>query len=407
MADFYQNGIITTLHNLKQRSLESMEDELREFSKVRPMTLVLPSLFSELEGEALPNIVNHLSKVDYLEEIVIGLDRADAEQYKTAIDFFKPLNQKYTVVWNDGPRMQAIDKKLKEEGLAPAELGKGCNVWYCLGYVLGAGRAEAVGLHDCDILTYDRGLLARLMYPIANPTFNYEFCKGFYARAANGKIHGRVSRLLVTPLIRALKKTLGHNDYLEYIDSFRYPLAGEFSFRTDVINDLRLPSDWGLEIGVLSELNRNYANNRLCQADIADSYDHKHQDLSPEDAAKGLSKMSIDISKALFRKLATNGVVFNTETFRSIKATYFRIALDFIETYYNDAKMNGLKLDIHAEEKAVEMFAKNIIKAGNSFLERPMEKPFMPSWNRVTSAIPSILNDIQDAVAHDMEEFSQ
>ena len=406
MADFHQNGIITTLHNLKQRNLESMEDELREFSKVRPMTLVLPCLYSELEGEALGNIIRHLSRVDYLSEIVIGLDRATEKQFQHALEFFKPLNQDFKILWNDGPRLQAINTLLQSEGLAPQELGKGYNVWYCLGFVLGSGKAEAVGLHDCDILTYDRSLLARLLYPIANPTFNYEFCKGYYARASNGKIHGRVSRLLVTPLIRALKKTLGHYDYLEYIDSFRYPLAGEFSFRTDVINDIRLPSDWGLEIGVLSELNRNYANNRLCQVDIADSYDHKHQELSPEDAEKGLSKMSTDIAKALFRKLATNGVVFNTETFRSIKATYFRIALDFIETYYNDAKMNGLNLDIHAEEKAVEMFAKNIIRAGNNFLEKPMEKPFMPSWNRVTSAIPTVLHEIQDAVAKDMSEFS-
>ncbi|WP_396589112.1 glycosyl transferase [Bermanella sp. R86510] len=405
MADFYQNGIITTLHNLNQRPLEEMEDELRSFAKTRPMTLVLPSLYSELEGKALPNIVKELSKVDYLSEIVIGLDQATEEQYIKALEFFKPLDQKFKVLWNDGPRLREIDAKLQAEGLSPMEAGKGRNVWYCLGYVLASDNAKSVALHDCDILTYERGLLARLIYPVANPAFNYEFCKGFYARVADGNIHGRVSRLLVTPLIRALKKTLGHSDYLDYIDSFRYPLAGEFSFRTDVINDIRIPSDWGLEIGVLSELNRNYANNRLCQADIAETYDHKHQDLSAEDAARGLSKMSIDISKALFRKLATNGVVFNTETFRSIKATYFRIALDFIETYYNDAMMNGLKLDIHAEEKAVEMFAKNILTAGNNFLDNPMEKPFIPSWNRVTSAMPHVLDDIKAAVDADMKSY--
>lgn len=156
---------------------------------------------------------------------------------------------------------------------------------------------------------------------------------------------------------------------------------------------------------MLSELNRNYANNRLCQADIADTYDHKHQILSAEDKEKGLSKMSIDISKALFRKLATNGVVFNTETFRSIKATYYRIALDFVETYYNDAKMNGLSLDIHSEEQAVELFASNIILAGNRFLENPMEKPFIPSWNRVISAMPNVLEQIKNAVEEDMAEY--
>ena len=405
MGDFYQNGLVTTLHNLNQRPLEDMEAELKRFSKTRPMSLVLPSLYSELEGEALPNIVSELSKVDYLSEIVIGLDQATEEQYKKALEFFKPLNQNFKILWNDGPRLRAIDQKLIKEGLSPMEAGKGRNVWFCLGYVLASGKSESVALHDCDILTYDRSLLARLIYPVANPGFNYEFCKGFYARVADGKINGRVSRLLVTPLIRALKRTLGNYDYLDYLDSFRYPLAGEFSFRTDVCTDIRIPSDWGLEIGVLSELNRNYANNRICQADIADVYDHKHQDLSAEDSEKGLSKMSIDISKALFRKLATNGVVFNSETFRSIKATYFRIALDFVETYYNDAVMNGLKLDVHSEEKAVELFALNILEAGERFLRNPMEKPFMPSWNRVTSAIPTILEEMEAAVDADMQEY--
>jgi glucosyl-3-phosphoglycerate synthase len=405
MADFYQNGIVTTLHNLAHRPIEDIESELREFSKKRPMSLILPSLFSELEGDALPNIVKHLKGADYLSEIVIGLDRADEEQYRHALTFFDTLPQHHRVLWNEGPRLQALDAELQELNLAPKELGKGRNVWYCMGYTLASNRSESVALHDCDIVTYDRELLARLIYPVANPRFNYEFCKGFYARVADGKINGRVSRLLVTPLLRALKKVFGEMEYLQFMDSFRYPLAGEFSFRKDVLNDIRIPSDWGLEIGVLSEMHRNYANNRLCQVDIADVYDHKHQDLSPDNDAGGLSKMSIDISKALFRKLATHGKTFNTETFRSIKATYFRIALDFIETYHNDAVMNGLTLDIHAEEKAVELFAQNIMKAGEAFLDKPMETPFIPSWNRVISAKPDILERLYEAVEEDNKEF--
>jgi glucosyl-3-phosphoglycerate synthase len=405
MADFYQNGIVTTLHNLAHRPVEDIESELREFSKKRPMSLILPSLFSELEGDALPNIVKHLKDADYLSEIVIGLDRANEEQYRHALTFFGKLPQHHRVLWNEGPRLQALDAELQELNLAPKELGKGRNVWYCMGYTLASNRSESVALHDCDIVTYDRELLARLIYPVANPRFNYEFCKGFYARVADGKINGRVSRLLVTPLLRALKKVFGEMEYLQFMDSFRYPLAGEFSFRKDVLNDIRIPSDWGLEIGVLSEMHRNYANNRLCQVDIADVYDHKHQELSPDNDAGGLSKMSIDISKALFRKLATHGKTFNTETFRSIKATYFRIALDFIETYHNDAVMNGLTLDIHAEEKAVELFAQNIMKAGEAFLDKPMETPFIPSWNRVISAKPDILERLYEAVEEDNKEF--
>jgi len=152
-------------------------------------------------------------------------------------------------------------------------------------------------------------------------------------------------------------------------------------------------------------MHRNYSNNRLCQVDIADNYDHKHQKLSLEDQSAGLSKMSIDITKALFRKLATQGECFTSETFRSLKATYFRIALDFVETYNNDAIMNGLKMDIHQEEKAVEMFAQNIMKAGKDFLEHPMETPFIPSWSRVQSAMPDVFEQLKEAVELDNEEF--
>ena len=90
--------------------------------------------------------------------------------------------------------------------------------------------------------------------------------------------------------VLSMKLKVAANEYLEYLNSYRYALSGEFSLRTDVLNDIRIPSDWGLEIGVLSEMNRNYANNRICQVDIADKYDHKHQDLSEADASKGLSK---------------------------------------------------------------------------------------------------------------------
>ncbi len=209
MGDFYQNGIVTTLHNLCRRPVDDLEAELMLFRKARPMSLVLPSLYSELEGPALRNIVRELAKVPYLEQIVIGLDRANEQQYRHALGYFAELPQHVRVLWNDGPRLRAIDLALREQGLAPTEQGKGRNVWFCFGYVLASGMSKSVALHDCDILTYNRELVARLIYPVANPAFNYMFCKGYYARVADSKMNGRVSRLLVTPLIRALKKCAG------------------------------------------------------------------------------------------------------------------------------------------------------------------------------------------------------
>ncbi len=404
MGDFFQNGVITTLHNLGDRPLEELEDELRSFRNRNPMALVLPSLYSELQGPALGKIIDELAHADYIDEIIIGLDRANENEFLHARDYFSRLPQRHRVIWNDGPKMRALHERLSNLGLAPSEPGKGRNVWYCFGYFLASGRANTVALHDCDILAYSRALPARLFYPIAHPGFSYKFCKGYYYRAAGGKLNGRVSRLLVTPLIRALQKAFGAgewNAYLEYLDSFRYPLAGEFCMGRDVVKIVRIPSDWGLEIGVLSEVHRNYSWQRICQVDIADAYDHKHQDVSADDKSRGLSRMSIDISKAIFRKMATNGAIFTPELFRTLKAVYYRIALDFVEQYHSDAVMNGMQLDRHSEERTVELFAENLVAAGKRFLENPMETPFIPSWERVSSAIPDFLELLYEAVEVD------
>ena len=97
MSDFFQNGVITNFHNLTGRSTEALESEMVQFARKRKMGLILPSLFSELEGPALSHIVDELAKVPYLEEIVIGLDRADRDQFLFARDFFSRLDRKSVV----------------------------------------------------------------------------------------------------------------------------------------------------------------------------------------------------------------------------------------------------------------------------------------------------------------------
>ena len=409
MGSFYQNGIVANLHDFSygtssEANYEKLENDLMKFSKNNPMELILPCLFSEISGKALPKIVNEINKTKFLNHIVIGLDRANKNQYKEASNFFKNLEIPHSILWNDGPRLMELDKELKDKGLSPKEFGKGRNVWFCIGMTLARGKAESIALHDCDILTYEKSLLAKLFYPVANPVFNFQFCKGYYPRVADGKMNGRVSRLLVFPLLLAMEKTIGRSEYLDFMKSFRYPLAGEFSFRRNLLPRLRIPSDWGLEIGVLSEMQRNHASNRICQVDLAQKYDHKHQDLSENDDNSGLSRMSIDITKALIRKLATQGNIFTLETFRSIKATYYRAALDMIDIYRSDAQMNDLNFDSHIEEKTVELFALNIMKAGESFFENPMETPFIPTWNRVLSAIPDFLDRLELSVELDNAE---
>ena len=406
MGDFSQNGIVSTLHDFKTKSTDEIEKELLEFSKERKMELILPCLYSELEGEALPKIVNEIRKTKYLNHIIIGLDKANETQAKDAWKFFKKLKTDFTILWNDGPKLKKLDEELKNKNLAPNQPGKGRNVWYCLGMSIARDTARSVALHDCDIKTYDRRMLAKLFYPVVNQVFNFEFCKGYYPRIANEKMNGRVARLLVAPLLIALEKTIGNSGYLQFMKSFKYPLSGEFSFRRNVLPELRISSDWGIEVGVLSEMQRNFSPNNICQVDLADTYDHKHQDLSLNDETKGLSKMSIDIIKTFIKKLATQGNSFSRETFRSLKATYYRCALDMIDIYRSDATMNGLKFDSHTEEEAVELFAINIMKAGDDFYVNPMDTPFIPTWSRVKSAIPDFLNKLKNAVSEDNKDNS-
>lgn len=401
MGDFYQNGLVTTLTDMKSRPLEEYEAELLKFSEVRPMGLIIPSLYSELEGKALKHILDELEKVPYLCEVVIGLDRANEKEYQHAKEYFSRLPMHHRIIWNDGPRMTALHEKLKSQKIAPEQLGKGRNAWYCFGYIIASGKTEAVALHDADILTYNRGMLAKLLYPVANPNFNYRFCKGFYFRSNADRIHGRVVRLLITPLLRTLKKFFGPLSYLEFLDSFRYPLAGEFSMRSDVLKTIRIPSDWGLEIGILSEVHRNNSTNRICQVEIADRYDHKHQPISPEAPDKGLSRMVHDIAMALFIKLAQNGAVFSPGMFRSIRSTYFRIGLDFVEQYSALAAINGLHYDRHMEEDTVDLFAKIVHQAGEDMLSSSDHTVFIPSWKRIMSAYPDFLDEFYEAVEQD------
>ena len=406
MADFHQNGNIATLHNLRGTSTEAMTQELTNFARTRKISLILPSLYSELEGDALAKIVDELAQVPYLHRIIIGLDRADRAQYGHALEYFSRLPQDHVVIWNDSPRQKAIMARLEAMGLNPAEPGKGKNVWTCMGYLMACQDSSVMAIHDCDIVTYHRDMLARLVYPVTNPNFPYQLSKGYYPRIGAGKLNGRVTRLLVSPLLIALQRVIGSRDYIDYLRSFRYPLSGEFAMRTTVLPDLRIPSDWGLEIGVLSEAWRNLARKSVCQVEISDAYDHKHQELSPEDAAAGLNRMSTDICKAIFRKLAADGTVFTANVFRTLKATYYRSALDLLESYYNDAAMNGLSIDRHKEEQTIELFAENIIRAGDTFLRFPSETPFIATWSRVHAADQDLMRDMLMAVSADYDDMT-
>jgi glucosyl-3-phosphoglycerate synthase len=408
MADFHQTGVITTLHRLGGQPIELLEKQILTHALARPIALVLPCLYQELEGPALGRIVEQLTGVRYLKQVVVSVSgtrsRGEFEHFRAAFDGVRTLDDRPTTfVWNESPRTQRIYRRLREEGLDAGGDGKGRGTWLAYGYVLACNQARVVAVHDCDILDYDRELLARLCFPTVNPNLNYEFSKGYYGRVSD-RLHGRVTRLFMTPLLRAMKAVLGEIPLLAYLDSFRYPLAGECSMTTDLARINRIPSDWGLEVGVLAEVYRNCSLKRICQVEVVENYDHKHQDLSESDPTRGLHRMVTDIASSLIRNLASYGVQFDAGFLNTLISAYVRTAQDAVARYSDDAALNGLVFDRHEEEVAVETFSRALRAAGLSFVRDPMGAPLIPNWNRVTSALPDLLGELQEAVEEDLQE---
>lgn len=401
MADFFQTGAVATLHRLGQPDVGRLERQLKEFSEETPIALVLPCHVRELGSKALTRIIRELRGVSYIKQIVVGIDGASrARDWERAQKVFGQLPQKPVLLWNDGPRMSALFKKLDDAELPAGETGKGRNVWICFGYVLASDEARMVAVHDCDIVTYNREILARLCYPVAHPALGFDYCKGYYARVTD-KLNGRVMRLLVTPLIRALKTILGQHPYLVYMDTFRYPLAGEMALDVDLARRVRIPSDWALEVGMLAEVLRNCAPRAICQSELCDNYQHKHQELSSRDAEKGLNKMAVDIVKSFFRRMAAEGIKLDVGVLNTLLSAYMRQAEDTLRFYAADASINGLSYPRHEEENAVTTFVRSIRMAGQAFQEDPLWSPLIPNWNRVESALPGFLDELRESVLKD------
>ncbi len=369
MADFFQNGVITTLQKLGDRSLEEME--------------------SELKG------------VTYLYKIILGLDRATKEQFEEVKELMSVLPCEVDVLWNDGPRIQELYAQLTSEGFPGLDTpGKGRNVWTMLGYGLTDVDAYAFALHDCDIVNYTREVPARLFFPIVHPALDFEFNKGFYSRVTD-KLHGRVTRLFYSPLVHSLVKVFGSNRYLDYMESFRYSLSGEFAFIRSLGRGIGISPTWGLEVSTLSEVYKNTSNRRICQTEIMESYEHKHQELGSQDSCDGVYKMANDIAKTLFRVLAQEGIIFSEASFKTLLATYFQESRFEISKYNALSKLNALKYNREKEINAVEAFECAIKEAAEEFYQDPMGVPALSPWITVRSVLPEFSEKFSEYVKKD------
>ena len=421
MADFHQGPQITTLHALyeafdSQEYLSTLERKLEHHARHEHISLLLPSLFSEMgNAGVLDRILERIDEVRYLSSIVVALGGAtEASQYQEAKAYFGRLARpgcEVRVVWIDGPRIQDLLARMAEREIPTGEQGKGQSVWVTLGYLFARDEANIIALHDCDIVTYSRTMLGRLIEPVANPNNDFQFCKGYYARISptERSMKGRVTRLFVTPFVDTLSCLMCQQQapelqrFFDYHRSFKYPLAGEFCFTSDLARGLNIAYDWGLEVATLSQVYDQLTRRQVAQVDLAPNYEHKHQELSPDDTSKGLHRMVVDIAKFYLTYMRSHGIPLDDSYVDMLLHTYYQNALKYIRKYSYDADINDLRFNLYEEESAASHFRGFLWDAWMQS-KGPPEAKLIPSWNRVAYTFPEIYEHLLEAVEADNAE---
>lgn len=444
---------LTTLYLLGTKT-DDLVPQLRRNMKRKKPVLVVPTLATEFtQDENRPvflNIVRHLRRVTYLHKIIFGLDGATDEEAFELADILRKAGMKNVIIQhNRGEEFTALYTKLTDAGFNLDQPGKGRNMFMSFGIAQALG-AQCIGVLDADIKTFNRRQLDRLFYPVI--VRDYEFSKAFYARISEGQMYGRVKRLLLDPLLIALKRKFsefGDNKFLrlaDYLLAFNYQLSGEVAFDMSLLRRMHFATNWGVEIFTLIEVYRK-ANN-IAQVQFSrKAFDHKHQSASIDDRERGLYRMAIDIVTTIFSSLVVEEGLEITEYFiQDLTITYRTVAEELVKKYADNSAFSGLHYDRNAEEALVRtIFTEAILTAGDQLIspsrmtdrflrilmsddrfqkyldmglqedmvafERDnryqlFEVPQTVSWERIITKLPRVLLDIGEAVKREQKRFS-
>jgi len=416
--------------------------------------LIIPLLSREFtDPDNLPvfeNILRQLRHITYLSKIIFGLDSASEEEAFQLRDLIKKHGiRNYLIQWNSGSGFRSIYKQLNEAGFNIQDPGKGKNMFLSFGIAIAQG-AESIGLIDADIKTFKRVQLDRLFYPVV--VLNYDFSKAFYARIMGRELYGRVKRLLLDPLLLALKRKFTETKeekmlpLIDFLLGFHYQLSGEVAFHVDLLKKLRFATNWGVEVFTLIEVYRKASSTAQVMF-TEEPFDHKHQEISEGDQAKGLNRMAVDIVTTLMNALVIEeGLEISDIFFRDLAITYQAVAEEQIKKYSDDADFSNLDYNRDGEEYQVKnIFRNSILYVGellispyrmtekflrfvNSysefkpFLENGLaeailsvegktqqsvfETPTTVSWERVSSKLPRIFYDLIEVVESEKRRFS-
>ena len=209
-------------------------------------------------------------------------------------------------------------------------------------------------------------------------------------------------RLLYTPLVRSLESIVGYHPFSNtWTPSATRSRARFVSALTSPAG--RTSPRIGAWKPACSPRYRVSAPGRICQAELAERYDHKHQKLSPRDPEKGLHRMATDVAKCIFRTVAAEGIKLDAGLFDPLLSAYKRKAEDTCRYYAADAAINGLTYDSREEKMAVATFVRSIRMAADAYLRDPLGRAFDPELEPGLAALPDFLNELREAVRLDNE----
>ena len=160
MSDFFQHGLISTLHRLVDGPLIGRHESLPALESV---VLVLPCHYAEIGTAALYGIVESLNKATFLSLIVVSMNGIPDLLTREVQLFWSKLQKSHVVLGNDSPNLL---EQLARQGL-PFNPGKGLNLWLAFGWLAANQSSGTVLVHDCDISNYNLDLPLTLALPVA------------------------------------------------------------------------------------------------------------------------------------------------------------------------------------------------------------------------------------------------
>ncbi len=362
MSDFFQPGAITTLHRLPGGNPAVADVAFAALPPASPIVLVLPAHQRELGTAVFHRILGTVLECPVFCAVIVVVNGAAASELAALAVRHAREEGPALVIRNGDPGAAAgwLGSELNA-GETPLS-GKGWNLWVGIACARVRYPEACVLCHDSDIASYGIELPARLAYPLVQPPCSYHFAKGYYVRVG-GRLYGRVTRLFVMPLLRALVRVGGHTPFLDFLNGFRYILAGECALHPSLAGRLRMPLGWGVDLGLLAEAYRLLEPEQICQVDLGTNYQHKHQLFDPGQPDAGLARMAREITFTLLRELKKEGMPLAPGTVAALTGSYARQAGDALRRHRDDAAYNGLAFDVGQEEALVGQFIATLEEA--------------------------------------------